>query len=70
MTNLLVLVQALSMDTIVNVVSNNITAEVALNGLNLALKWSDIGNFRVNLLQVGLVSHFFKGTLYVVAGCL
>ncbi|KAG0582311.1 hypothetical protein KC19_3G050700 [Ceratodon purpureus] len=42
---------ALSMDAIVNVVSNNITAEATLNNLNLALKWSDIGNFPVNLLQ-------------------
>lgn len=52
LTNLIVLGQALSMDAIVNVVSNNITAEAALNDLNLALKWSDIGNFPVNLLQV------------------
>jgi lipopolysaccharide-binding protein len=53
-----VLGQALSMDAIVNVVSNNITAEATLNDLHLALKWSDIGNFPVNLLQVSWVSYF------------
>lgn len=42
---------ALSMDAIVNVVGNNITAETTLNDLNLELKWSDIGKFPVNLLQ-------------------
>jgi hypothetical protein len=58
LTNLIVLGQALSMDAIVNVVSNNITAEATLNDLHLALKWSDIGNFPVNLLQVSWVSYF------------
>jgi hypothetical protein len=37
LTNLIVLGQALSMDAIVNVVSNNITAEATLNDLHLAL---------------------------------
>lgn len=44
--------QALSMDAIVNVVGNNITAETTLNDLSLELKWSEIGKFPVNLLQV------------------
>ena len=42
------------MDAIVNVVGNNITAETTLNDLTLELKWSDIGKFPVNLLQVSL----------------
>ncbi|XP_024362697.1 putative BPI/LBP family protein At1g04970 [Physcomitrium patens] len=42
---------ALSMDAVVNVVGNNITAEATLNDLSLELKWSDVGNFPVNLLQ-------------------
>jgi hypothetical protein len=42
---------ALSMDAIVNVVGNNITAETTLNDLSLELKWSEIGKFPVNLLQ-------------------
>jgi lipopolysaccharide-binding protein len=42
---------ALSMDAVVNVVGNNITAEATLNELNLELKWSDVGKFHVNLLQ-------------------
>ena len=54
LTNLMALGQTLSMDAIVNVVSNNITAEAALNDLILALKWSDIGNFPVNLFQVSV----------------
>lgn len=53
--NELLLWQALSMDAIVNVVGNNITAETTLNDLNLELKWSDIGKFPVNLLQVSLL---------------
>jgi len=43
------------MDAIVNVVGNNITAETTLNDLTLELKWSDIGKFPVNLLQVSLI---------------
>lgn len=40
-----------SMDAMVNVVDNKIAAELALNDLGLELKWSDIGNFPVALLQ-------------------
>jgi len=43
------------MDAIVNVVDNNITAETTLNDLTMELKWSDIGKFPVNLLQVSLI---------------
>lgn len=55
LANSLLFWQALSMDAIVNVVGNNITAETTLNDLNLELKWSDIGKFPVNLLQVSLI---------------
>lgn len=53
---LFVLGQTVSMDAMVNVVDNKIAAELALNDLGLELKWSDIGNFPVALLQVSLVS--------------
>jgi hypothetical protein len=42
---------ALSMDAVVNVAANNITAEVSLDELKLELKWSEVGKFPVTLLQ-------------------
>lgn len=50
------------MDVVIGLKGNNITGEALLNDLGLELKWSDIGKFPVNLLQVCL--HLFLCTHY------
>lgn len=45
------------MEVAIGLKGNNITGEAMLNDLGLELKWSDIGKFPVNLLQVRLHHH-------------
>ncbi len=47
-----VLWQTLSMDALAGLDGNNITAEVTLDAVTLQLKWSQIGKFPVQLMQV------------------